>query len=187
MAIKSVKERVTELMTGPAALTDVMQCLELASAAYEQEIAAEHQKELQARQAENDKANNVALFCGMRCSGLTGFAGKAPHPGMSKNCVALENGIGTEDASLAIGSDGETAYFPGRLWVFAIGSKPWSLTMSQASQLLEILKSKGAATLQTALEAAGGDAVLKAYTDKRAALVAAGTLVTRKKTTKTKK
>jgi len=184
MTIKSVRDRVAELMTGLNPLTDVMQAMDLAQLAYEREIAAAHQKELQEQQAESDVINNVAVFCGVRCSGLTGFAGKAPHPSMSKACVALENGIGVEAASLAIGSDGETAYFPGRLWVFVAGSKPWSLTMSQSSQLLEILKTKGPATLETVLESAGGDAVLQAYTSKRAELVAAGKLTTRGKKAK---
>lgn len=185
--MKSVRERVAELMNGPNALTDVMQAMDLAQLSFEREISAEHQKELTKRQEESDKVNSVAVFCGVRCSGLTGFAGKTPHPSMSKACVALENGIGVEAASLAIGSDGETAYFPGRLWVFVAGSKPWSLTMSQSSQMLELLKTKGATTLEAMLEAAGGDAVLKAYTDKRAELVAAGTLTNRKKGSKAKK
>lgn len=174
--MKTVKERVQDLMNSPTPPSDIMQAMDIAQAAFDREVTAEHARQLNAQRLEIEKASGATRFLGILCSGLKGYDGKPGHPSTSPACTALENGVAVEPAQLATWK-GALCYFPPKAWVFQAGHKPWSLTQLECSSLLAI----PADALTTALVANGSPEAVKAYTDRKEALTIDGTLPTRTK------
>ena len=97
----------------------------------------------------------------------------------SNYCTCHSNGIVAEPAAIGKGSNGESAYFPPKVWIAREGNKLVSITQNDAAALLTVIDALGIDKVKTVLESVGSEAAVKEYTDKRKELVASKTIAGR--------
>lgn len=99
----------------------------------------------------------------------------------SAYCTCHNNGIVSEPAAIGKGSNGESAYFPPKVWIARDGHKLVSITQNDAAALLTVIEKLGIDQVKTVLESVGSDAAVKEYNDKKKELVASKVIAGRGK------
>jgi len=124
----------------------------------EQHHQAEAQKTIDDTRRKDEVAQHIVRFLDGRIR-LRGLVGNMTSPSQSPRCLALDAGIVGEPANY---SDTTRAYFPPKLWCFAVEKTPWFLNQAECNQLLACEAAEPGVILKT-LEAIGSDAAIAEY------------------------
>ena len=99
----------------------------------------------------------------------------------STYCTCHSNGIVAEPAAIGKGSNGESAYFPPKVWIAREGNKLVSIAQNDAAALLTVIEKLGVDKVKTVLESVGSKEAVEAYQTERKNLVASKAIAGRGK------
>lgn len=99
----------------------------------------------------------------------------------STYCTCHNDMLVAEPAAIGKGSNGESAYFPPKVWIARKGDKLVSITQNDASAILAVIDALGIDQVKAVLGSVGNEAAVKEYTDKRKELVASKVIAGRGK------
>ena len=89
----------------------------------------------------------------------------------STYCTCHSNGIVAEPAAIGKGANGESAYFPPKVWIARDGNKLVSITQNDAAAILAVIDALGIDRVKTVLESVGSKEAVEAYQTERKNLV----------------
>ena len=89
----------------------------------------------------------------------------------STYCTCHSNGIVAEPAAIGKGANGESAYFPPKVWIAREGNKLVSITQNDAAALLTVIDKLGIDRVKTVLGSVGSKEAVEAYQTERKNLV----------------